>query len=239
MQKATPGGTRPQDAGNHAFSFWREAHHRRDRNIVGVSHGGRAHTPVPSCSLPLLQDFCSRGHAAVPESAVTGAEHETFFMGAFCPAGGTAQTGTSLPLRTPLRFCRLWNVSIMTHGNGSAGMARPSGTAGRANRAGRCRALWHTGFRSGGFCGKFLRGRGVFCSIDSVRGVFYRCKRLLPPGREGRDAFRGLPGLCRAFSVAERRCCSLRRNLFRASCGAGKNTGLVRPVRRRKGFSLK
>ena len=118
MQNATPGGTRPQDAGNHAFSFWREAHHRRDRNIVGVSHGGRAHTPVPSCSLPLLQAFCSRGHAAVPESAVTGAEHETFFMGAFCPAGGTAQTGTSLPLRTPLRFCRLWNVSIMTPGKG-------------------------------------------------------------------------------------------------------------------------
>lgn len=95
MQKATPGGTRPQDAGNHAFSFWREAHHRRDRNIVGVSHGGRAHTPVPSCSLPLLQAFCSRGHAAVPESAVTGAEHETFFMHAFCPAGVLLLTGTA------------------------------------------------------------------------------------------------------------------------------------------------
>lgn len=234
MQKATPGGTRPQDAGNHAFSFWREAHHRRDRNIVGVSHGGRAHTPVPSCSLPLLQAFCSRGHAAVPESAVTGAEHETFFMGAFCPAGGTAQTGTSLPLRTPLRFCRLWNVSIMTHGNGSAGMVRPSGTAGRANvqtAAGPCGA---PAFRNGGFCGKFLRGRGVFCSIDSVRGVFYRCKRLLPS--EGKGAFRASRACAGLFPWQSGVVAACGRNLFRASCGAGKNTGLVRPVRRRKVF---
>lgn len=60
-----------------------------------MSHGGRAHTPVPSCYLPLLQAFCSRGHAAVPESAVTGAEHETFFMHAFCPAGVLLLTGTA------------------------------------------------------------------------------------------------------------------------------------------------
>ena len=237
MQKATPGGTRPQDAGNHAFSFWREAHHRRDRNIMGVSHGGRAHTPVPSCSLPLLQAFCSRGHAAVPESAVTGAEHETFFMGAFCPAGGTAQTGTSLPLRTPLRFCRLWNVSIMTHGNGSAGMVRPSGTAGRANvqtAAGPCGTPASAAAASAGnFCGE-----GAFSAPLTACGAFFidakGCSRPAGKGGTLSGASRACAGLFPWQSGVVAAC---GRNLFRATCGAQEKTRFfVRPVRRRKGF---
>lgn len=162
MQKATPGGTRPQDAGNHAFSFWREAHHRRDRNIVGVSHGGRAHTPVPSCSLPLLQAFCSRGHAAVPESAVTGAEHETFFMRAFCPAGVLLLTGTAdAPAADVVALLPVGNVDY-----DAPRMPRRHGPAlwyGRAGkRADSCRALWRAGLPKRRLLREISAGKGRF-----------------------------------------------------------------------------
>ena len=190
MQKATPGGTRPQDAGNHAFSFWREAHHRRDRNIVGVSHGGRAHTPVPSCSLPLLQAFCSRGHAAVPESAVTGAEHETFFMRAFCPAGVLLLTGTAdAPAADVVALLPVGNVDYdaprmpRRHGPalcyGRASMQAGAGPCGTPASAAAASA--------GNFCGE-----GAFSAPLTACGAFFidakGCSR--PKGR----ALSGPPG---------------------------------------------
>lgn len=185
MQKATPGGTRPQDAGNHAFSFWREAHHRRDRNIVGVSHGGRAHTPVPSCSLPLLQAFCSRGHAAVPESAVTGAEHETFFMRAFCPAGVLLLTGTAdAPAADVVALLPVGNVDYdaprmpRRHGPalcyGRASMQAGAGPCGTPASAAAASA--------GNFCGE-----GAFSAPLTACGAFFidakGCSR--PAGKGG------------------------------------------------------